>query len=96
MDIQYKIPLGLFKQSIMKLDSLMTDLYEIKEDADLDPEDQHTISSMVEIAGTMEATLLNIVKKELDEDDFLNEAIEMDEIDSYPERYEDILDSPID
>ena len=31
-EIEYKLPLGLCKQAVMKLDSFMTDINEIKED----------------------------------------------------------------
>jgi len=96
MDTQYKLPLGLFKQGCMKLDSFISDLNEIKEDADLDPEDNETLSKMIEVAEAMEATLLNIVKKECGEEDFLNENVIMDEIDPFPDLIEeDILNTPI-
>ena len=39
-DTNYKIPLGLCKQAVMKLDSFINDINEIREDADIDPEDK--------------------------------------------------------
>ena len=98
-----KLPLGIFKQAIMKIDSFIGDINEIREDSDLDPEDRETLIQMVELAGVMEATLLNMVRKEMDEEDFLNETFDMDVIEEYPdpelyfeEEYEgDVLDEII-
>jgi len=93
METEHKLPLGLFKQACMKLDAFLADVHEIREDESLDEENKETLTRMIEIAGVMEANLINIVKKEMNEEDFLNEKIEMDQIDEYPE--EDILNSPV-
>ena len=80
-----KIPLGLCKQAVMKLDAFITDVREIIEDPDLDIEDRQDFETMAEMAGTMLATIVNIVNKECEEAVFLAETIPMDEIDEYPE-----------
>lgn len=76
-----KLPLGLIKQATLKLDSFMTDINEIKDDPDIDDEDKATFETIIEISSTMLAHIINIVSKELDEEEFLNEQIQMDNID---------------
>ena len=93
----YKLPLGLCKQAAMKLEAFISDVMEIKEDPDLEPEDKEDFETMAEIGCTMLATLINIVNKECDEHEFLGEKIPMDEIDPYPDQLDDsdIMDTPI-
>lgn len=79
------IPIGLCKQAHMKLESALVDIMEIKEDDDLSEEDKETFSTMAETLGLMMAHIVNIVTKEIGEDDFLNEDVGMDELDPYPE-----------
>ena len=86
----YKLPLGLFKQSIMKLDSAMTDINEIMEDPDIDDDDRQLLGQMNEILCTMVATMVNIVHREVNEEEFIAETIPMDDIDEYPDfKYDD-------
>lgn len=93
----YKIPLGLCKQAIMKLESAITDICEIKEDDDLNSEDKQTMEGLVEILGQCTAVIVNMVGREMDEDEFLSEDIAMDEIDPYPgEEDNNLLDRNID
>lgn len=87
-----KIPLGLCKQAALKLDSFMADCHEIIEDPDLDPEDKDTFNTMIETASLMAAHIVNIVSKEIGEEEFLNENIPMDDVGTYPGDDEDILD----
>lgn len=94
-EIQYKIPLGICKQACMKLNSFITDIYEISEDPDIDPEDKETFIQIAEVAGVMMANIVNIVNKECDEEEFLNEDIPLDEIDKYPGDEVDIIDQTI-
>lgn len=82
-DTEYKIPLGLCKQAVMKLDAFITDICEIKEDEDLDPDDKQTFEQIAEISGSMLAAIINIVTKEIDEEEFLSEDIPMDDIERY-------------
>lgn len=90
-----KIPLGLCKQAALKLESFISDICEIKEDPDLDPQDKDDFEKMIELAGTMEAVIVNIVSKECEEDEFMGEEIDMDEIGTYPGDAEDILEEEI-
>lgn len=91
-----KIPLGLCKQAALKLESFITDICEIKEDPDIDPLDKEDFEKMVEIAGVMEATIVNIVSKECSEEDFIGTEVAMDEIGSYPGDEPEIVDQSID
>lgn len=90
-----KIPLGLCKQAALKLDSFISDCCEIKEDPDLDPKDKEDFDKMIELAGVMEATIVNIVSKEMGEEEFIGENIPMDEIGTYPGDDSDILEEEI-
>lgn len=74
------MPLGLCKQAAMKLDAFITDIHEIKEDEDLSPEDKQTFEQITEIAGSMLAAIVNMVTKEMGEEEFLSENVVMDEI----------------
>lgn len=89
------LPLVLFKQAMMKLDSFMTDIYEIREDENLNDEDRLVLETISDMAGGIEAALMNTVSKEIDEEVFLNENIKMDHIDPYPGDEDDILDQDI-
>lgn len=84
-DNEYKIPLGLCKQAVMKLDSFMTDINEIREEEGLTAEDKQTFEQIAEITGTILAAIVNIVTREMGEEEFLSEDIALDEIDRYPE-----------
>ena len=90
-----KLPLGLCKQAVMKLDAFITDVREIVEDPDLEVEDRQDFETMAEMASTMLATIINIVNKECEEHVFLGEKIPMDDIDEYPEDNSDIMDMEI-
>lgn len=95
-NIEHKLPLGLCKQVVMKLDSIVADLHEIRVDADLDPEDALVFEQISETAGVMMAAIVNVISKEIGEEEFLNEEIMMDEFDEYPGDDTDILDEVID
>lgn len=84
----YKLPLGLCKQASMKLDAFITDLHEIVEDEDVDPGDRDLFNDMIEVANSIMANLINVVRKECDEEDFLSENVPMDAIG--PEFEEDV------
>lgn len=90
-----KLPLGLCKQITLKLESVISDLYEIREDEDVSAEDKEVFQQMTEIAGNMEAAMINIVNKELGEEEFMQETVPMDEIGEYPGDEIDILDQSI-
>lgn len=88
-----RIPLGLCKQAFMKLSSALVDIHEIKEDDDLDEDEKHIFGQIADNLAISIAHITNIVTKEIDEEDFLNENIDMDPIDEYPEK--DIMDMNI-
>ena len=90
-----KLPLGLCKQITLKLESVISDLYEIREDEDVSAEDKEVFQQMTEIAGNMEAAMINIVNKELGEEEFMQETVPMAEIGEYPGDEIDILDQSI-
>lgn len=90
-----KIPLGLCKQAALKLESFIIDINEIREDPDVDQEDKDNLEKMVEIAGTMEAMIINMISKECGEEEFLAIEVPMDEMGPYPGDDVDIEDVPI-
>lgn len=90
-----KIPLGLCKQAALKLESFIVDVCEIKEDPDVDASDKEDLEKMVEMAGIMEATIINMVSKECGEEEFLSIEVPMDEVGSYPGDDTDIMDEEI-
>lgn len=78
-NIEYRMPLGLCRQAAMKLDAFIADIHEIKEDEELYPEDRETFEQIAEISGTMMAAIVNMVTKEMGEEEFLAEDVVMDE-----------------
>lgn len=101
MENESRLPLGICKQAIMKLDSFITDVNEIAEDEEITQEDKEKFLYMSELAGNMMATIENMINREMDEADFIREEIGMDEINEYPDNYlsykddEDLLDAQI-
>ena len=89
------IPIGLCKQAVMKLDSFLTDINEILEDPDIEDDDRDTFNTIKETANLMIAHIVNIVSKEMSEEEFETTDVQLDEIDSYPEDNDDILDMDI-
>ena len=77
-DIKYRVPLGLCRHAVMKLDAFMADIHEIKEDEDLSPEDRQTFEQIVETSGEMMAAIVTMVTKEIGEDEFLSENVAVD------------------
>lgn len=90
-----KLPLGLCKQVALKLDSVIQDLYEMREDEDISDDDREIFAQMTEMAGSMGAAIINIVSKEMGEEEFMSENIPMDNIGIYPGDEVSILDEPI-
>ena len=89
------IPIGLCKQAVMKLDSFLTDINEILEDPDIEDDDRDTFNTIKETGNLMIAHIVNIVSKEMNEEEFETTDVQLDEIDSYPEDNDDILDMDI-
>lgn len=79
-DIKYRVPLGLCRHAVMKLDAFTADIHEIKEDEDLSPEDRQTFEQIVEISEEMMAAIVNMVTKEMGEEEFLSEDVAVDDI----------------
>lgn len=59
----------------------MADIHEIKEDEELSPEDRQIFEQIAEISGEMMAAIVNMVTKEMGEEEFLSEDVVMDKID---------------
>jgi len=88
-----KLPLGILKQAVMKLDSANTDIKDAMADEDLTPDDVEALGQVSEILQNTEAYLYSMVSGEMDEDEFANEEVDMDEISEFPES--DILDTNV-
>lgn len=95
MDENTTLPFGLCKQAVMKLDSFMSDVNEISEDEDLSPENKLMFKQIQEMAGNMLAAICNVISKEMGEEEFLAEIIDMDEIEVYPSADIDPIDVEI-
>lgn len=83
------LPLGILRQACMKLESFSTDIREILEQEELDPADKQDFETMVELSNRMLATIVNMVNKEMGEEEFLSEQPEMDVIGEWPNLYPD-------
>lgn len=90
-----RLPLGLCKQASMKLEAFASDVYEILEDEALTPEEKEIFQTMRELSATMMAQLINIVRKECSEEEFLAEQVPMDAIDPWPDGTSGIMDQNI-
>ena len=90
----YKLPVGLCKQALLKFDSALNDLHEIAEDSDIDQEDRALVNTLAEVTGNIMASITNMVMKEISEEDFIAENIDMDALDPYPDNDVDIYNVP--
>lgn len=93
--MENKLPLGLCKQVVMKLDSALADVHEIIEDEDISQEQKEWFEVVAEYIATMEAVVYNQVTAEMGEDEFIAETIDMDEIDEFPGDSNDIMNTSI-
>lgn len=91
-----RLPLGLCRQAVMKLEAFAIDIHEILEDPDLNEDERQTFTTIAEITATMGATIVNTVTAEIGEEEFLAEMPEMDQIDQWPGSDQPIGDQPID
>lgn len=91
-----KLPLGILRQAVMKLESFAGDIREAAEDEDIEPTDKENFEKMAEMAGIMMANIVNTVSRELGEEEFLQEEFDMDAIDEYPGFTTDVGDEIID
>lgn len=90
-----KLPLGIMKQAVMKLDSAGVDIREALEDEDLNDGQREILMQISEMLPSMMSAILNIIVDEIDEEEFSNEEVEMDMIDDYPEKEFDLMDQKI-
>lgn len=96
METESKLPLGICKQAVMKLESAMADINEIAEDEDITQEQKDMFSALAESTGSMIACIVNEVSAEMGEEEFVNETIDMDAIQPWPENTSDnVLDEEI-
>lgn len=95
METESRLPLGLFKQALLKLESFADDIHEILEDPDINAEERNTLQAMSEYSATMAAHIINIIRVECDEEEFLAEEVPMDVIGSYPGDDMDIIDQEV-
>lgn len=95
--MENKLPLGLCKQAVMKLDSALSDLAEIEQDPDITEEDREAFKEINASLEMIQAAIYVRVMDEMDEETFMSETIEMDKIDPWPgERVvDDIMDEVI-
>lgn len=87
-----KLPLGLIKQAILKMESALTDLREIIEDEDIEDDDKDDFVELAEYSSNIIAVLYNKVN---DDEDFINENVKMDEIGTWPGELNDIMENEI-
>nr|DAR75758.1 MAG TPA: hypothetical protein [Caudoviricetes sp.] len=84
MIMNERLPLGVLKQAFMKIQSFMEDIHEAADDSNLTEDEQYEFHQMGEVSSIIAIRILNIVQKDISEDDFLNMDIPMDEIEEYP------------
>lgn len=92
------IPLGTCKQATMKMDSAISDLCELKEEACFNDDQKQMIQECVDILSLTEAKICNLVTECGHGDEFISEDIDMDTIEedlSYESDGLDILDTPL-
>lgn len=89
------LPLGLIKQAYLKLEAFAGDIYEILEEEDLTEDQRNTFQTMKEMSTVLMAHLINIIKEECGEEEFLAEEVPMDEIEGWPGDDLDIMDQEI-
>ncbi len=93
--MEYKLPLGVCKQAILKYESALNDINEILSDEDIDDEQRETFSTIAEYTGNIIAHIYTEVSSAIGEEEFLAEQIEMDKIDNWPGENDDILNNPL-
>ena len=85
------------KHAVMKLDSLLTDLHELNEEETITESVKRQISELIYKTSMIEAVMVNLLrtKDDTDDNEFINESVEMDEIEPYPESVLEIDDIEI-
>ena len=90
------LPLGICKQAIMKYESALADVREIIEDENIQDSDKDDFVYIAEYTGSIIANMYNKVMQEMGEEEFINESVNMDEIDKWPGDCDNVLDECID
>ena len=90
-----RLPLGIMKQACMKLDSALNDINEVLEDQEVSDKDKEDFITIKEYIGNIMAVIMNKVLREMDEDEFLNENINMDNLNDEYEEVDSLLDNAI-
>jgi len=76
---KHKLPLGILKQITLKFDSVLSDINELL-NSDIDESEKNKFMQMKEIVHDMLSATYSTVQTEMDEDEFANMYIEMDDI----------------
>lgn len=87
------LQLTTLKHAIMKIDSFQTDIRELCEEEDIDPQVMEVLNEIADVAGNMETALIKIIAEDDEsEDNFMKEEVRMDDLDPYPDQIKDIED----
>lgn len=89
--MENKLPLGICKQAVLKYESALNDINEILEDIN-DSEQKEVFGVIAELTGNIISHIYNQVSAEMDEEEFIAEQIEMDEIGNWPGEKDNIMD----
>lgn len=95
METEHKLPLGLCKQAVLKLESALSDIHEIILDEDISAEQKEWFEVAAEYLGNITAVIYNQVEAEMGEDEFIAEIVEMDQLESWPGETDDIMNQNI-
>jgi len=79
MNNEYKLPLGILKQIVLKFDSALSDINEVL-DSNINEDDRNRFQQMKEITQEMLSNVYATVQQEIDEEAFKNEYVPMDEM----------------
>lgn len=86
------------KQALMKMESAMTDINEIRESSLLSEREKEVFGEMIEMNGNMMAVIVNLVSEKtgISEEDFMSETITPEEISVFPgDEPQDLMSEPI-
>lgn len=91
--MENKLPIVACKQAILKFESALADINEILEECpDEMKEDFQIIAGYT---GAIISRIYNQVKEVMNEDEFISETIEMENIGLWPGEHEDIMNDKI-
>jgi len=85
----------LYKEAIMKIDAFMADIRELREEDSINTEDKETLTQMAEYAGIIEATLVNMLRRETggEDEEYISESFDIEPLyDLFPEIYNEDVD----